>query len=180
MSFLNVNYKEAESVKQNNEPLPAGTYEMIMKSATHGASKGGHENITFDFVVRKDLDAVPELATTNAKAHGRHLFQAIWTNKDTDQFDNAQLSRIAELIKIPDGTQIDSADDFVKLCENKPIRMKVEVSDNEYKGKITKRNNSWVNTWEDTHYPMQQSAAPGQSQAFPTNNTTINESDLPF
>lgn len=180
MSFLTVSYKEAESVKQNNEPLPAGTYEMIMKSATHGASKGGHENITFDFVVRKDLDAVPELATTNAKAHGRHLFQAIWTNKDTGSFDDAQISRISQLIGIPDGTLLETVDDFVKLCENKPIRIKVEVSDNEYKGKITKRNNSWVNTWEDTHYPMQQSAAPGQSQAFPANNTTINESDLPF
>ncbi|MCT3466607.1 DUF669 domain-containing protein [Lactobacillus delbrueckii subsp. bulgaricus] len=175
MSFLTVNYKQAESVKQNNEPLPAGIYEMIMKSATHVASRGGHENITFDFVVRKDLDAVPELAGTNAKAHGRHLFQSIWTKKDTGTFDEAQISRIAQLVEIPDGTQLETVDDFVQLCENKPIRMKVEVSENEFKGKITKRNNSWVNTWEKTKYPMQQSA-----QSMPAADTTISEGDLPF
>lgn len=177
MAFLTVNYKEAESVKKTNELLPAGIYEMIMKSATHGASRGGHENITFDFVVRKDLDAVPELAATNAKAHGRHLFQSIWTKKDTGAFDEAQISRIAQLVGIPDGTRLETVDDFVQLCENKPIRMKVEVSENEFNGKVVKRNTSWVNTWKETKYPMQQST---QSTSAPATDTTFGENDLPF
>ena len=58
----NVNYKA------ENTLLPAGTYEMIIKSVEVRATQGNnpHEFMNFDLLVRKDLDRVPELAKTNA------------------------------------------------------------------------------------------------------------------
>ena len=81
--FLNVDYKKAV----DTSILSAGTYEMGINTVKGDASLGGHECMVFDMIVRKDLDKVPELAKTNAKHHGQHLFVRVWTAKDANGND---------------------------------------------------------------------------------------------
>ena len=87
--FFNFNpddYKDEEK----NDLLPTGTYEMIIKSVEMRVTKGNHQYMNFDLVVRDDLDKVPELAKTNAKQHRRHLFTSIWTLKDDEGNDTGE------------------------------------------------------------------------------------------
>ena len=98
----NVNYQT------ENKPLPAGTYEMIIKSVEVKATKGTnpHEYLNFDLVVRKDLDQVAELSETNAKQHGRHIFVSVWTLKDNSgndsgKYDPKVLNHIAKVAGVP-------------------------------------------------------------------------------
>lgn len=198
-----VNY---ESERQNT-PLPAGTYEMIIKSVEVKATQGTnpHEYLDFDLVVRKDLDQVPQLAETNAKHHGRHVFISVWTLKDSSgndsgKYDPKVLNHIAKVAGVP-ATNFGSIEEYMNALFNKPVRTSITVRENEYQGKKTKRNEStpiyfkpgndqpsYIG-WYQTKYPLQQGAAQqladsnpatkgGQDPFAETNG--VNGNDLPF
>lgn len=182
--FLNVDYKKAV----DTSILSAGTYEMGINTVKGDASPGGHERMVFDMIVRKDLDKVPELAKTNAKHHGQHLFVRVWTAKDangndTGSYKQSDLNYIAKAVGIPDGADIKTQDDFMRMCENRTVRVQVGVNDDEYKGEKRKKNSCFVNTWRPTKYPLQGSQPAKQADPFQGNKgseTEINDNDLPF
>lgn len=180
--FLNVDYKKAV----DTSILSAGTYEMGIHSVQGDGSKNGHECMVFDMIVRKDLDKVPELAKTNAKHHGQHLFVRVWTAKDANgndsgSYKSSDLNYIAKAVGIPDGADIKTQDDFMAMCENRTVQVQVGVNDNEYKGEKRKQNSCFVNTWKPTKYPLQGSQP--KEDPFKGNagsDTEINDNDLPF
>lgn len=184
--FLNVDYKKAA----DTSILSAGTYEMGIHSVQGDGSRNGHECMVFDMIVRKDLDKVPELAKTNAKHHGQHLFVRVWTAKDTNGNDTgaykqSDLNYIAKAVGIPDGADVKTQDDFMRLCEHKTVRVQVGVNTNEYNGEKRKQNNCFVNTWRPTKYPLQGSKPANTQQEDPFkgnagSDTEINDDDLPF
>ena len=144
--FLNFD-AEKTNYKSENKPLPEGTYEMVINSVEVRASKGSnHEYLSFDFIVRKDLDKVSELKNTNAKQHGRHLFASVYTLKDDDgndsgKYDPRVLKHILKVAGVK-SQQIDSITDYMNILFNKPIRVSVSIRENEYKGKKTKQNSA--------------------------------------
>lgn len=200
----NVNYKA------ENTLLPAGTYEMIIKSVEVRATQGNnpHEYMNFDLVVRKDLDKVPELAKTNATQHGRHLFVSVWTLKDdagndSGKYDPKVLSHIAKVAGLP-AINFNSIQEYMNALFNKPIRASVTIRENEYQGQKQKQNEStpiyfkkgatkpaYIG-WYQTKYPLQAAmqqqlaesnpATAGGQDPFPTNEGTQNlsDKDLPF
>lgn len=183
--FLNVNYKKAT----NTSILSAGTYEMGIHSVQGDASGNGHECMAFDMIVRKDLDQVLELAKTNAMHHGQHLFVRVWTAKDangndTGAYKQTDLNYIAKAVGIPDGADIKTKEDFMKLCEHKTVRVQVGVNENDYNGEKRKQNSCFVNTWKPTKYPLQGSQpAKKQEDPFKGNtgsDTTEIDDSLPF
>ncbi|MDK7137116.1 DUF669 domain-containing protein [Lactobacillus paragasseri] len=199
----NVNYQT------ENKPLPAGTYEMIIKSVEVRATKGTnpHEYLNFDLVVRKDLDQVGELSKTNAKQHGRHVFVSVWTLKDSSgndsgKYDPRVLKHIAKVAGVPK-TDFQSIEEYMNALFNKPVRASVTVRENEYQGKKTKRNEStpiyfkpnnnkasYIG-WYKTRYQLQSGVAQqladsnpatkgGQDPFAETNGKTLTDNDLPF
>lgn len=201
-----VNYEN----ERQNTPLPAGTYEMIIKSVEVRATKGNnpHEYLNFDLVVRKDLDQVAELSKTNAKQHGRHVFVSVWTLKDdagndSGKYDPKVLSHIAKVAGLP-AINFNSIQEYMNALFNKPIRASVTVRENEYQGQKQKQNEStpiyfkkgatkpaYIG-WYQTKYPLQPAmqqklaesnpATAGGQDPFPTNEgtQTLSDKDLPF
>lgn len=160
MGFINLN----EKTNNRSELFPKGTYEMQILSVHGDASPSGHENMKFEFLVRKDLDKVPELAKTNKIAHGRHYFANVWTAKDKETgqdsgaYDQADLANIADAIGLTQA-QIDkyikSKDDLMRACEGKFIRIYISLGENTYKGETRKQNSTFTNSWQRTKFPPQ-------------------------
>lgn len=209
--FLNFNPDKVnyENERQNT-PLPAGTYEMIIKSVEVRATKGNnpHEYLNFDLVVRKDLDQVAELSKTNAKQHGRHVFVSVWTLKDdagndSGKYDPKVLSHIAKVAGLP-AINFNSIQEYMNALFNKPVRASVTIRENEYQGQKQKQNEStpiyfkkgatkpaYIG-WYQTKYPLQPAmqqqlaesnpATKGGQDPFPANEgtQTVTDDDLPF
>lgn len=205
--FFNFNpddYKDEEK----NDLLPTGTYEMIIKSVEMRVTKGNHQYMNFDLVVRDDLDKVPELAKTNAKQHRRHLFTSIWTLKDdegndTGEFDMRVIGYILQIAGVPP-TNFSSWEELLNSLFNRPVRTSVTIRENEYQGKKRKQNESTARFykkgakkpsytgWFKTQYPLQAAmqqqlaesnpATKGGQDPFPTNEgtQTVTDNDLPF
>lgn len=205
--FFNFNpddYKDEEK----NDLLPTGTYEMIIKSVEMRVTKGNHQYMNFDLVVRDDLDKVPELAKTNAKQHRRHLFTSIWTLKDdegndTGEFDMRVIGYILQIAGVPP-TNFSSWEELLNSLFNRPVRTSVTIRENEYQGQKRKQNESTARFykkgaekpsytgWFKTQYPLQPAmqqqlaesnpATAGGQDPFPTNEgtQTATDDDLPF
>lgn len=189
MGFINLN----EKTNNRSELFPKGTYEMQIVSVHGDASPSGHENMQFDFLVRKDLDKVSALANTNAKTHGRHFFANVWTAKDKEtgqdsgSYYPADLANIADAIGLTQ-VQIDkyikSKEDLMKACEGKFIRIYISVGENTYKGETRKQNSAFTNSWQKTKFPPQ-AAKKQETVEDPFKGNTgstdeLSENDIPF
>ncbi|RVU71803.1 MULTISPECIES: DUF669 domain-containing protein [Lactobacillus] len=189
MGFIDL--KEKTNDKSNL--IPKGIYEMQISKVTGDASKGGHEYMKFDFLIRDDLDKVPELKDTNAKEHGRHYFANVWTAKDPNtgqdsgEYSQEDLANIADAIGLTQA-QIDKyikgKDDLMKACEGKFVRIYVSLGENEYQGEKRKQNSTFTNSWHPTKYPKQ-GAKPAADDPFQgtrgdANATELSDADIPF
>lgn len=149
MPFMTTDYSNNNDSQYT--PLPTGEYEMVIKHAGETATKNGAESLQFDLVVRNDLDGA--LPDTNGKYHNRHLFVDNWKRKATNQYDMDGLQYYLQATKVPEGTAINSVDDFCRAMELKPVRVYVKVTEEEYNGETTKRNR--VAPWNvsETQFP---------------------------
>lgn len=123
MSFITADY----SKNQENDfsPLPEGEYEMVITQAGEIATKRGSESLQLRLTVRNDLDAAEP--KTNGKYHNRVVFFDNWKRKATNQYDMDGLQYVLEATKIPEGTPLNSVDDFCKAIYHKPVRVYVKV-----------------------------------------------------
>ena len=187
MGFINLN----EKTNNRSELFPRGAYEMKIFDVHGDASPSGHENMRFDFLVRKDLDKVSSLANTNAKTHGRHFFASVWTAKDANgqdsgKYNPSDLANIADAIGLTQA-QVDkyikSKDDLFRACKGKPIRIYVSINDNEYNGEKRKQNSTFTNTWQKTKFPLSGKKPAEPKDPFKGNKGASDENisdDLPF
>lgn len=154
MSFLTANYKNNEH--KDFSALPSGNYEMIIKSAQEKATKNGAESLQLDLVVRNDLDKVAKLKDTNAKYHNRHVFMDNWKRKTTNQYDLDSFQYILEAVKIPEGTPLNTIDDFTKAVANKPAKVYVKKTVDDYGGE--KKDINQIAPWNfsKSDYPQVQ------------------------
>ncbi|MBD5430971.1 MAG: DUF669 domain-containing protein [Lactobacillus sp.] len=186
MGFINLN----EKTNNQSSLIPQGTYEMKILDVTGDASNSGHENMKFEFLIRDDLDKVPNLKDTNAKAHGRHFFARVWTAKDkktgqdSGAYKQADLANIADAIGLTQeqvDKYINSKEDLMKACKGKFIRIYVSLNENTYQGETRKQNTTFTNSWKQTKFPPQ-SAKSETKNPFEGNTGTedLNDSDIPF
>lgn len=189
MGFINL----SEKTNDRSELFPRGAYEMKIFDVQGDASPSGHENMRFDFLVRKDLDKVSSLANTNAKTHGRHFFASVWTAKDANgqdsgKYNPSDLANIADAIGLTQA-QVDkyikSKEDLMKACVGKFIRIYISVGENTYKGETHKQNSTFTNSWQKTRFPLnsKKSAPTEPKNPFEGNEGTADEdisNDLPF
>lgn len=128
MSFIKADYSNNQEAN-SFAPLPEGNYEALITGAQERATKNGAESLQLRFTVRNDLDgALPE---TNGKYHNRIIFMDNWKRKATNQYDMEGLQYVLEAAQIPEGTQLDSIDDFCNALINKPVNIftKIQKSD---------------------------------------------------
>lgn len=131
MSFLKTDYSNVEST--NYDALPTGEYEMIIANAKEDASPSGAETLQLDLIVRNDVKNVPTLAETNGKYANRHIFMDNWKRKKTLQYDLEGFMYILKAVGVPEGTAINSVDDFIKLITRRPVRVYVKKEIDDYK-----------------------------------------------
>lgn len=173
MSFITTNYTN----NQDNTfaPLPEGNYEVIITGAQERATKNGAESLQLKYTVRNDLDAA--LPDTNGKYHNRVLFMDNWKRKSTGQYDMDGLQYILEAAKIPEGTQLNSVDDFCKALLNKPVNVYTKIQKEEgYDPRNT------IAPWgvHETNYPqVAHKPKDGTTNRSPLTDDEI-ANDLPF
>lgn len=184
MSFLTTNY---EGNKENNfGALPQGEYEMVINRAGEDATPNGAETFQIDLIVRNDLAKVPALAETNGKYQNRHVFNDNWKRKATHQYDLDGFQYILEAVGVPEGTQIESIDDFAEIITGKPVKVYVKKQWSEYKNEDENQVAPW--NYSQTDFPnVQHQYKEGEKNKNPFKNTDdnleptdISDDDLPF
>ncbi|SON66805.1 conserved protein of unknown function [Latilactobacillus sakei] len=185
MAFLTTDYKENKS--NDYGVLPTGNYEMIIAKAQETATKNGAESLQLDLIVRNDLDGVPALAETNKKYHNRHVFMDNWKRKATSQYDMQGFQYILDAIGVPEGTQINSIDDFLSVLTGKVAKVFVKKGKNEYNGNATDINQVAPWNFSKSDYPQsnhqfKEAKQVGGDDPFANKGQAIDISndDLPF
>lgn len=167
--FMNTDYSNNTN-GGNYDPVPTGTYEMIINNAKEDATKNGAETLQIDLLVRNDLDKVPGLAETNAKFHNRHIFMDNWKRKDTNQYDLDGFQYILQAAGVPEKTPLHTVDDFIKLIVGAPVRVYVKQEENTYNGNTSMVNRVAPWYFEVTKFASVQHAFKNSKNA-PTQNT---------
>ncbi|WP_300562711.1 DUF669 domain-containing protein [Companilactobacillus sp.] len=185
MAFLTTDYKENKS--NDYGVLPTGNYEMIIKSTQERATQSGAESLQLDLIVRNDLDGVPELAETNKKYHNRHVFMDNWKRKATGQYDMQGFQYILDAIGVPEGTQINSIDDFLSVLTGKVAKVFVKKGKNEYNGDVTDINQVAPWNFSKSDYPQsnhqfKEATQTNSADPFANNGqaVSVSDEDLPF
>ena len=183
MSFLTTDY--SNTTNNSNEPLPAGDYEFIINSVQENATKSGAESVQFDLIVRNDLDAA--LPETNGKQHNRHLWVNEWKRRKANQYDLNNFMYFMKAAGIPEGTEINSIEDFFQIMSKKPVRIHIKVTTSEYNGQKRKENRPAPWDWEKTQFPNVQHHFKSENKpennpqpTVPTTDTAVDDESLPF
>jgi hypothetical protein len=177
MTFMTTNY--SKNTGGAYDPLPTGTYEVVIAKAQEAATKNGAESLQLDLVVRNDLDGVTELAETNKKYHNRHVFMDNWKRKATGQYDMQGFQYILDAIGIPEGTQLNTVEDFLNVLTNKPAKVYVKKEKNEYNGSVNEVNRVAPWNFEKSDYQQMQHKFKDSTESK-GQQIDIKEDDLPF
>lgn len=181
--LFQANYKDLQD--HSYGPLPEGDYEFIIKNVSENATNSGAESIQFNLVVRNDLDqAMPE---TNGKYHNRNLWVNEWKRRATNQYEVNNLMYFMQAAGIPEGTPINTMEDFFQIMTGKPVRINIKVEDNTYNGKTTQINRPAPWDWEKSQFPQvahqfkqQQTQKPQQQAPVFNNQQPQDQAPLPF
>jgi len=130
MSFITTDYSKLE--ERNFDALPTGEYEMVIRQVMEKVTKNGAESMQVTLVVRNDLAQVPALAKTNGKHSNRYVFMDNWKRKATGEYDTEGFMYILQAAGVPEGTPINSVDDFIDLLQGKPVKVYVKKEVDDY------------------------------------------------
>lgn len=196
MSFITTDYSNLESKEYG--VLPTGEYEMIISSAKETATPSGAESLQLDLIVRNDLVSVPALATTNGKYSNRHVFMDNWKRKATGQYDTDSFMYILQAVGVPQGTQVNSVEDFIRLISGRAVRVYVKKEKDaynttdpqnpQYRNAVAPWNFSTTKFMEVNHQGKDKQQAAPQQQPSVSNDPfqpgggtiAVTEEDLPF
>lgn len=185
MTFsMTTDYSKNE--EQSFEPLPTNSYEALIENVQERATENGAESLQIKLRIRNDLDAA--LPGTNGKYHNRVVFMDNWKRKATNQYDMQGLQYVLEAAQIPEGTVINSLDDFARALTLKPVKVYIKKTTNTYKGQTKDINQIAPWNFSKTDFPQvnhqwkdapdaSPSSSPVQSGGQPIN---IDPEDLPF
>ena len=159
MALFSVNYEAAEQFSS----IEDGTYEVVVVQAEQAASQSGTDFLDIRLKIRDDFQQ---------KFRNNLIFDKVWINKQTLQYPEWALQRYAKAIKIPEGVEVNTIEQFLGLIIGKKLKVTVKNEQSEYNGKTYDNLNT---------KKMEQSELPPYSGAItePT-QTKDNDLDLPF
>ena len=160
MSLFSVNYEAAEQFSS----VENGTYEVVVATAEQSASKSGTDFLDIRLKIRDDFQQ---------KFRNNLVFDKVWINKQTLQYPEWALQRYAKAVKIPEGVEINTIEQFLDIIKGKTLKVTVENEQSEYNGK----------TYDNLNIKkMEQSELPPYSGAVTSEPAPVkaDDLDLPF
>lgn len=122
MALFSVNYEAAEQFSS----IEDGTYEVVVAQAEQSASQSGTDYLDIRLKIRDDFQQ---------KFRNNLIFDKVWINKQTLQYPEWALQRYAKAIKIPEGVEINTIEQFLGLITGKTLKVTVKNEQSEYNSK---------------------------------------------
>lgn len=158
MSLFSVNYEAAEQFSS----VENGTYEVVITTAEQSASKTGTDFLDIRLKIRDDFQQ---------KFRNNLIFDKVWINKQTLQYPEWALQRYAKAVKIPEGVEINTIEQFLEIIKGKTLKVTVKNEQSESNG-VTYDNLN-IKKMEQSELP----AYSGASESAPAKKDDL---DLPF
>ena len=156
MALFSVNYEAAEQFSS----IEDGTYEVVVEQA---ASQSGTDFLDIRLKIRDDFQQ---------KFRNNLIFDKVWINKQTLQYPEWALQRYAKAIKIPEGVEINTIEQFLGLITGKTLKVTVKNEQSEYNGKTYDNLN--IKKMEQSELPPYSGTVSEPAQ------TKDDDLDLPF
>lgn len=121
MSLFSVNYEAAEQFSS----VENGTYEVVVATAEQSASKTGTDFLDIRLKIRDDFQQ---------KFRNNLIFDKVWINKQTLQYPEWALQRYAKAVKIPEGIEINTIEQFLDIIKGKTLKVTVKNEQSESNG----------------------------------------------
>lgn len=121
MSLFSVNYEAAEQFSS----VENGTYEVVVATAEQSASKSGTDFLDIRLKIRDDFQQ---------KFRNNLIFDKVWINKQTLQYPEWALQRYAKAVKIPEGFEINTIEQFLDIIKGKTLKVTVKNEQSESNG----------------------------------------------
>ena len=160
MSLFSVNYEAAEQFSS----VENGTYEVVVATAEQSASKSGTDFLDIRLKIRDDFQQ---------KFRNNLIFDKVWINKQTLQYPEWALQRYAKAVKIPEGVEINTIEQFLDIIKGKTLQVTVKNEQSEYNGKTYDNLN--ISKMEQSELPPYAGAV--SSEPAPAKADDL---DLPF
>lgn len=157
MSLFSVNYEAAEQFSS----VENGTYEVVVATAEQSASKSGTDFLDIRLKIRDDFQQ---------KFRNNLIFDKVWINKSTLTYPEWALQRYAKAVKIPEGVEINTIEQFLNLLKGKTLKVTVKNEQSEYNG--TTYDNLNIKKMEQSELPPYSAKAEKAPE--------VSDLDLPF
>lgn len=160
MSLFSVNYEAAEQFSS----VENGTYEVVVATAEQSANKTGTDFLDIRLKIRDDFQQ---------KFRNNLIFDKVWINKQTLQYPEWALQRYAKAVKIPEGVEINTIEQFLDIIKGKTL--KVTVKNEQSKSNGVTYDNLNIKKMEQSELPPYSGAV--SSEPAPAKADDL---DLPF
>lgn len=160
MSLFSVNYEAAEQFSS----VENGTYEVVVATAEQSASKSGTDFLDIRLKIRDDFQQ---------KFRNNLIFDKVWINKQTLQYPEWALQRYAKAVKIPEGVEINTIEQFLNIIKGKTLKITVKNEQSESNG-VTYDNLN-IKKMEQSELPPYSGAVSSEPAA-----AKADDLDLPF
>lgn len=157
MSFFNVNHKDAGAF----DPIAPGKYEALITKVEPTESRAGNPMLKVTLTIRADVEQ---------DFQKRKLFDNLVASEKA----MFKFNQVAKAVEIPDGTPVDTMEDFAGQILYKPVE--VTVKNEMYEGKPQDR----VTFYDVSNFEYEggdQSNDPFQDDGKPID---ISDDDMPF
>lgn len=118
--FLKIDHNDAGSNKEY-APIPEGKYEAIIKEAELATSSSGNPMIKVTLIIRDDVQ----------QPAGK---RRVWDYLVSSEKAKWKLNQVAKAIKLADGTNVATIQDFVKEILFKPVKITIKHEEDTYNG----------------------------------------------
>lgn len=122
MALFSVNYEAAEQFSS----IEDGTYEVVVAQAEQAASQSRTDFLDIRLKIRDDFQQ---------KFRNNLIFDKVWINKQTLQYPEWALQRYSKAVKIPEGVEVNTIEQFLGLIIGKTLKVTVKNEQSEYNGK---------------------------------------------
>lgn len=171
---------------ENNDLIPEGTYECIIREVFEDSTKGGTVYINVPLVIRNDVEQ---------KRKNAYLWHSIWKKKEPTAKDKAaggynaaMINRLSEAAGLTDGSHFETLEEWMQLLKGRLIKVQVQHELNNYNNQMQVRIGRIYKTdvpecrheWKTVQATERKAAASIPAQAANTTAAYVDDDDLPF
>jgi hypothetical protein len=156
--FLTVNHNEGNNnEKKEFSPIAEGEYQAIIKEVEVAKSSSGNDMIKLTLVIRDDVK----------QDFGK---RKVWDYLVYTEKTKWKLQQIAKAVQIPNGTNVNTIQEFASVLQYKPVTITIKHEQETYNGETKTRER--IKFYDVTKVPTTTSSAPSDPFATPSANTT--------